>query len=99
MPRYTEAQTRELQELHAAGASPEDLALYFEVSERSMLAKLSSLGLYQKRPYLNKRGQPPKTKAEYLEELATLLETTSEQIQSLEKANKQVLQRLINYLK
>jgi len=67
------------------------LALELEVPERSVIAKLSSLGVYQKKQYLNKRGELPIKKSEHIERLAELLDVPSDQLESLEKVNKQVL--------
>ena len=61
------------------------------VPERSVIAKLASLGIYKKKVYLTKRGDAPISKAEYIEKLAKLLDTDSEFLESLEKVNKAVL--------
>lgn len=59
--------------------------------ERSVIAKLASLGIYKKKEYRTKRGEVPVPKAEYIEKLAKLLDTDSEFLESLEKVNKSVL--------
>lgn len=61
------------------------------VPERSVIAKLSSLGVYKKKEYLNKRGNVPVKKEEYIDRIAALLEVNSEILESLEKVNKAVL--------
>lgn len=61
------------------------------VPERSLIAKLSSLGIYKKKEYLTKRGEPPIKKEEYIEKIAKLLDVNVEQLESLEKVTKNVL--------
>lgn len=67
------------------------IAMEFQVPERSVIAKLSSLGVYQKKTYVNKRGEPPVKKSEHIERIATLLDCDLELLESLEKVNKLVL--------
>lgn len=62
-----------------------------EVPERSVIAKLSSLGVYKKKEYTNKRGAVPVKKEEYIDRIAALLEVNSDILESLEKVNKAVL--------
>ena len=76
------------------GASVLELALEFDVPERSIIAKLSSLGVYSKKKYLDKQGNIPVKKEEYIERIAKLLETNVELLESLEKVNKNVLKML-----
>lgn len=76
------------------GASVAELALEFDVPERSIIAKLSSLGVYNKKKYLDKQGNIPVKKEEYIERIAKLLETNVELLESLEKVNKNVLKML-----
>jgi hypothetical protein len=68
-----------------------DIARQLDLPERSIIAKLSSLGVYQKKTYLNKRGEVPVRKAEHIERIATLLDCDLELLESLEKVNKVVL--------
>jgi hypothetical protein len=68
------------------------------IPERSLIAKLSSLGVYQKKGYLTKRGEPPIKKGEHIEKLAELLKVNPEVLDSLEKVNKGVLVLLITAL-
>lgn len=75
-------------------ASVAELALEFDVPERSIIAKLSSLGVYKRKEYLDKQGNPPMKKEEYIEKIAKLLDTNIELLESLEKVNKSVLKLL-----
>lgn len=62
-----------------------------EVPERSIIAKLSSVGVYKKKEYLTKRGETPIKKEEYIERISNLLSVSQEMLESLEKVNKNVL--------
>jgi hypothetical protein len=76
---------------YQAGVRVELLADQLQVPVRSIIAKLSSLGVYQKKSYLNKRGEVPVKKSEHIEQIATLLDCDLELLESLEKVNKVVL--------
>lgn len=93
--KYTKEITDKLVNEYKSGVTVQTLAQQLEVPERSIIAKLSSLGCYQKKTYLNKRGELPVKKAEHIEQLAKLLQVESERLESLEKVNKLVLQLLI----
>jgi hypothetical protein len=80
------------------GTKIPELAIQFSVPERSIIAKLSSLGLYKKSPYLNKQGEPPIKKEEYIERLAEALDVNLELLESLEKCNKNVLKLILEAL-
>ena len=89
--KYTTENTKKLVDDYVMGVTVQELAQEFEVPERSIIAKLSSLGVYQKKQYLNKRGEVPTKKAEHIERIAELLQVNLELLESLEKVNKQVL--------
>jgi hypothetical protein len=89
--KYTPESTKKLVEDYEAGATVLELAEQLQVPERSIIAKLSSLGVYQKKQYLNKRGEVPVKKSEHIERIAQLLNCNLELLESLEKVNKQVL--------
>jgi len=89
--KYTPESTKKLVEDYEAGVTVLELAEQLQVPERSIIAKLSSLGVYQKKQYLNKRGEVPIKKSEHIERIAQLLNCNLELLESLEKVNKQVL--------
>jgi len=89
--KYTKEITDKLVSDYKRGVAVTDLAIELEVPERSVIAKLSSLGVYQKKQYLNKRGELPVKKSEHIDRLAELLDVPPDQLESLEKVNKQVL--------
>lgn len=92
--KYTPEVTTKLVADYQAGVSTEELAAQLDVPVRSVIAKLSSLGVYQKKSYLNKRGEIPVKKEEYIDRLAVLLNVSIGRLESLEKVNKNVLKLL-----
>lgn len=70
------------------------LAAEFNVPDRSIIAKLASLGIYKRKEYLDKRGEKPLKKEKYVERIAELLGKDTELLESLEKVNKNVLKLL-----
>ena len=89
--KYTKEITDRLVEQYKTGTPVAALAKTLEVPERSIIAKLSSLGVYQKKSYLNKRGEVPIKKSEHIDQIAKLLDMNPELLESLEKVNKGVL--------
>ena len=92
--KYTPEVTTKLVADYQAGVSTEELAAQLDVPVRSVIAKLSSVGVYQKKSYLNKRGEVPIKKEEYIDRLAILLGVDVDRLESLEKVNKNVLKLL-----
>lgn len=92
--KYTPEVTNKLVADYQAGVSTEELAAQLDVPTRSVIAKLASLGVYQKKSYLNKRGEVPIKKEEYIDRLAILLGVDVDRLESLEKVNKNVLKLL-----
>jgi transcription initiation factor TFIIIB Brf1 subunit/transcription initiation factor TFIIB len=96
--KYTPELTLQLVAAYKEGNTPEALSALFtlqegeEVPTRSIIAKLSSLGVYKKKEYTTKRGETPVKKEEYIERIAKLLDVNAEILESLEKVNKSVLQ-------
>ena len=89
--KYTKEITDRIIEQYKAKVPVKQIATDIDVPERSVIAKLSSLGVYEKKTYVNKRGELPVKKSEHIERIAELLEVNSEVLESLEKVNKQVL--------
>ena len=88
---YTKEICDRLVQDYTAGVPVAELAQQLEVPERSIIAKLSSLGVYQKKTYTNKRGEVPVKKSEHIERISVLLDCDLELLESLEKVNKLVL--------
>lgn len=92
--KYTPEITASLVEKYTAGVPIEELSAQLGVPDRSIIAKLASIGVYKKKEYVNKRGEPPVKKEEYIERLAKLLDVPIDRLESLEKVNKSVLKLL-----
>ena len=97
--KYDNEATTKLIAQYQAGVPVASIAEEFGVPERSVIAKLASLGLYKKKEYRNKRGEQPIRKEVYVERIAKLLGKDVELLESLEKVNKNVLKMLEDALK
>ena len=96
--KYTKEITDKLILDYKAGVPVATIASGLDVPERSVIAKLSSLGVYTKKSYVNKRGEVPVKKSEHIERIAELLDVDEELLESLEKVNKTVLKLIENKL-
>lgn len=96
--KYTKEIVDKMVERYQTGTTAEELALELDVPVRSIIAKLSSLGVYKKKSYTNKNGEVPVKKEFYIERIAVLLNENIELLESLEKVNKRVLIRLVEQL-
>lgn len=94
MTTYTKEIVAKLITDYQSGRPVDQLAQDLQVPQRSVIAKLSSLGVYQRKQYKNKRGEAPRKKAEIIEKVAMLLEINLELCESLEKVNKGILERI-----
>ena len=88
---YTTEIIEQISKDYLAGKTAEEIASSIDVPIRSVIAKLSSLGIYKKKTYINKNGETPIKKEIYLMRIADLLDVNLEMIESLEKCNKSVL--------
>jgi len=93
---YTPEQTTLLVEAYKAGTSIEQIASELGKSTRSIVAKLSREGVYQ--PKSKSKGETRVKKAELVDRLAALCEVAPEVFESLEKANYEVLELLLQKL-
>jgi hypothetical protein len=96
--KYTKEITDKLITDYKAGIAVQQISAELNVPERSVIAKLSSLGVYVKKSYVNKRGETPVKKSEHIERIAELLQVNEELLESLEKVNKTVLKLIENKL-
>lgn len=91
---YTKEVVDDLIATYKANPTPETvdvLAKKYEVSPRSIISKLSHLGYYKKKTYVNKRGEVPIKKEEYIERIAKMLDINSDLLESMEKVTKYAL--------
>jgi hypothetical protein len=96
--KYTKEITDRLVADYQSGVAVETLAEGLDVPPRPVIAKLSSLGVYQRKQYRDKLGNPVVLKERLLEDLAALLAVPVDRLESLEKATKPVLKLLIERL-
>jgi len=89
--KYDKETTDKLVADYKSGIPVADIAAALDVPPRSVIAKLSSMGVYERKKYLTKRGEVPIKKEEYIERIAALLDVNQEILESLEKVNKNVL--------
>ena len=95
---YTPEMTAEMVEDYKARPSAstvEDLAVRFGKTVKSVVAKLSREGVYQKAVKLNKAGEPAVRKEALVKVISQLV---GFDVESLEKASKQDLIRVANAL-
>lgn len=72
-------------------AAVETLAVKFDKTARSIVAKLSREGVYNKRVYQTKAGETPVSKEQHVKAIAAFVGVDADKLESLEKANKGVL--------
>ena len=95
--KYTSELTERISKDYQEGKTAKEIAdalseeLNQDIPERSVIAKLSSLGIYRRKEYLNKRGETPVKKEEYIERIASLLDINIDLLESLEKVTKSAL--------
>jgi len=97
--KYTKEMTDTLVADYKNGLTPAEIAAKLSVAERSVIAKLSAIGIYRRKEYRNKRGELPIKKEEYITRIAELLNVQVDLLESLEKANKNVLKLIEDALK
>lgn len=88
---YTPEETEYLIEEYKVNKNVEELAAKLNKTPRSIIGKLSRLGIYEKKQYVNKLGERPVTKLEYCARIAQAL---GMEVEGLEKAPKEVLKRI-----
>lgn len=89
--KYTSEQVDKMIADYQNGITAKEIAQALDVPERSVIAKLSSLGVYKRKEYLNKRGEPPVKKEEYINRIASLLDINIDLLESMEKVTKSAL--------
>ncbi len=89
--KYTKEMLDKMTADYTRGVSVAEISASLEVPERSVIAKLSALGIYKKKEYLNKRGERPIKKEEYIERISKLLDINTDLLESLEKVTKTAL--------
>jgi Zn-dependent M32 family carboxypeptidase len=99
---YTSEQTLELVEAYKAmptAETVEQFAVKFSKTVKSVIAKLSREGVYQKKEYVSKAGTKPVKKEELATELMEAFGLSDAEADSLAKANKTALQKILAKVK
>lgn len=96
---YTQEQTAMLVQGYQAGTSVEQLAESFGKSVRSIVAKLSREGVYQKKEYVTKTGETPVKKDEHADFIGKSLSLSEADTDSLAKANKRALAAVAEFIR
>lgn len=95
---YTPEQTAALVEAYKAAPTSETVASFAETfgkSVKSIVAKLSREGVYQKKAYVTKAGSAPVKKEAIADELQAAFGLSEAEADSLTKANKTALVKIL----
>jgi len=95
---YTPEQTLKIVGDYQAGFSVETIAEAMGKSVRSIVAKLSREGVYQKKQYLTKTGERAVKKDVHADAIGAILKLPENDIESLTKANKSALKAIFEAL-
>jgi ABC-type phosphate transport system substrate-binding protein len=98
---YTIEQTRELVMKYAENPSADTVKFFaekFGKTTKSIIAKLSREGVYQKKEYVNKNGVKPVQKDSVADAIGAILNLTEPEVSSLTKANKSALEKIFKAL-
>jgi len=95
---YTAEQTQDIVAGYLVGESVESIADRMGKSVRSIVAKLSREGVYQKKAYKTKTGEPVVKKDAHADAIGAILRLPENDIESLTKANKSALKAIFEAL-
>ena len=98
---YTPEMTAKIVADYTANPSQDTVATLAETfgkSVRSIVAKLSREGVYQKKEYVSKSGEKPVKKDAHAEAIGSVLGLSEPEIDSLTKANKSALRKIFEAL-
>lgn len=95
---YTPEQTLKIVGDYQAGFTVETIAESMGKSVRSIVAKLSREGVYQKKQYVSKTGERPVKKDVHADAIGAILQLSENDIESLTKANKSALKAVFEAL-
>jgi hypothetical protein len=95
---YTPEQTAKIVADYASGVTVEMIAEGLGKTVRSVVAKLSREGVYQKKTYTTKTGEKVVKKNEHADAIGAILRLSEADIESLTKANKSALRTIFEAL-
>ena len=96
--KYTKELETDISQQYLAGKTVEEIAQPLGVTTRSVISKLSALGIYQKKSYTNKLGETPVRKSEYVSQICEKLNIDEDFGESLSKVNKSILKLILQRL-
>lgn len=96
---YTPEMTAKVLEAYASGVSVETIAENMGKTVRSIVAKLSREGVYRRKEYVTKTGEKPVKKDATAENIGALVGLSEGEVDSLTKANKTALVKILEALK
>ena len=92
---YTPEQTVAVLEAYASGTDVVTIAESMGKTARSIIAKLSREGVYQKKVYVSKTGEKVAKKDETADAIGKILGMEEAEVESLTKANKKALKLIL----
>jgi hypothetical protein len=98
---YSDEMTAQLEKAYLDNPTPETVeafAVQFGKTTRSIVAKLSRMGIYQKKEYISKTGEKPQKKDAVADAIGAILNFTEAECESLAKANKTALAKIFTAL-
>ena len=95
---YTAEQAARVVADYKAGVTVEQIAATMGKSVRSIVAKLSREGVYEKKVYKTKTGEPVVKKDAHADAIGAILRLPENDIESLTKANKSALKAIFEAL-
>lgn len=95
---YTPEQTAQVVADYLAGVTVESIAENLGKSVRSIVAKLSREGVYKKKEYTTKTGEPVQKKDMTADAIGRILNLSEADTDSLTKANKRALKAIFDAL-
>lgn len=91
---YTDEELKQIVKRYTESPNLETVAILaneFNKPERSIISKLSAMGIYKKKVYVSKTGESPVKKEAYIERISNLLDIDIDLLESLEKVTKYAL--------
>lgn len=95
---YTPEMTAQMVADYKGGVTVETIAQNLGKTVRSVVAKLSREGVYQKKEYVSKTGEKPVKKDTHADAIGAILQMSEGEIDSLTKANKSALVKIFQAL-
>lgn len=98
---YTPEQTAELKAAYLESPTQETVKMFaekFGKTGKSIVAKLSREGVYQKKEYVSKTGEKPVKKNAHADAIGAILQLSEPDVESLTKANKRALETIFKAL-